>query len=244
MDGDRQMHVPKRQSHLPRATPMRFINHEDEYNVERALVPVMSYADDQMPSTSNVTSDLWRMPPLVNHHGDQFSMDLKTLMFIAGQAKVGMPQAPKRLPNVFVGPCYHCGGDHLIKDCPYLHQPRSTHGVPNLMRHCVECAIKHVVPECPMNPKNKRKATLNTIETIPSPSGTESDGAQSANTSNRAQKQTQEENKEEAKTERSSRNSWKARRQRRKAAQKRRAEKAKSDEEVVKKDKEEKHKEG
>ena len=170
MDGDGQMLVVlERQSHLPRATPMRFINHEDEYNVERALVPIMSYADDQMPSTSTVTSDLWRMPPLVNHHGDQFSMDLKTLMFIAGQAEVGMPQAPKRLPNVFVGPCYHCGGDHLIKDCPYLHQPRSTHGVPDLMRHCVECAIKHLVPECPMNPKNKGKAPLNPIETIASP---------------------------------------------------------------------------
>ena len=148
----------------------------------------MSHADDQMPSTSTVTSDLWRMPPLVNHHEDRFSMDLKTLMFIAGQAKVGMPQAPKRLPNVSVGPCYHCGGDHLIKDCPYLHQPRSTHGVPDLTRYCVECAIKHLVPDCPMKLKKKRKATLNAIERIPYLSGTESDGAQPANATNRAKK--------------------------------------------------------
>ena len=108
------------------------------------------------------------------------------------------------------------------------------------MRHCVECAIKHLVPECPMNPENKRKATLNAVETIPSPSGTESDGAQTANAVHGAQKQTQEENKEETKMERISRNPWKARRQRHKATQKHHDEKAKSDKEVVKKEIEEK----
>ena len=91
--------------------------------------------------------------------------------------------------------------------------------------------------------REQRKGYTNSIQTIPSPSGTESEGAKPTNATITAKKQTQEENKEEAKTERSSKNSWKARRQRRKAAQKRRAEKAKSDEEVVKKDKEEKHKE-
>ena len=50
-----------------------------------------------------------------------------------------------------------------------------------------------------MNPENKGKATLNAIETIPSPSGTESNGAKIANAIHRAQKQTQEENKEEKK---------------------------------------------
>ena len=148
---------------------MRLINIEDEYNANRALVPTKPYVDDQMTSTNNVTSNLWRVPPLVNHHGDQFCMDLRMLMFIVGQEKVGMPQVPKRPPNVPLGPCYHCGGDHLIKDCPYLHQPRSTHGVPDLTRFCVECAIKHLVSECPLNPKNNRKATLNAVETIPSP---------------------------------------------------------------------------
>ena len=89
----------------------------------------------------------------------------------------------------------------MIKDCPYLHQPRSTHGVLDLTRYYVECAIKHLVPECPLNPENKGKATLNAIQTIPSPSRIESDGAQPANAITRAKKQTKEENKEETKKE-------------------------------------------
>ena len=110
MDGDGQMPVVlERQSHLQRANLMRFINHEDEYNVERAVVPVMPYATEQMPLPSTMTSGLWRVPPLVNHHRDQFSMDLKALMFMEGQAKVGMPHVPKRLPNVSMKPCFIVG---------------------------------------------------------------------------------------------------------------------------------------
>ena len=44
-------------------------------------------------------------------------MDLSELLFITGQGKVGIPQAPKRLQKAPVGPCYNCGGYNLIKDC-------------------------------------------------------------------------------------------------------------------------------
>ena len=92
MDGDRHTAILlERQTHIPRVAPMRLINHEDEYNAQRVIAPIMPYANDQMSSTSNVTLDLWRVPPLVNHHGDQFCMDLKMLMFIARQPKAIMP---------------------------------------------------------------------------------------------------------------------------------------------------------
>ena len=100
-----------------------------------------------------------------------------------------MPQAPKRLLNVPLGPSYHYGDDQLIKDYPYFCQSRSAHSVPtspNLTRYFLECAIKHLVLECPLNPKNKEKVTLNLVQIILSPSGTESNGAKHVNTVTRA----------------------------------------------------------
>ena len=61
--------------------------------------------------------------PSVTFFEGQFSMDLNTLMFIANQARLPAAQGPKQAPNLPLGPCYNCLGDHLIKDCPYPRQP-------------------------------------------------------------------------------------------------------------------------
>lgn len=144
-------------------------------------------------------------------------MDLNTLMFIAGQARPQMPMAPKRPPNAPLGPCYNCGGDHLIKDCPYPHQPRQGNvspAVPALTRYCLDCGIKHVVPDCPLNPDKKAKATLNIVETIPSTSEQENEEVAPVQVITRAQRKRNPETQqsEEDKSEQSSQNSWKARR--------------------------------
>ena len=122
----------------------------------------------------------------------QFNMDLNTLMFIARQNR--MPMAPKRAPNLPLGPCFNCLENHLIKDCPYPRQPRQTNvnpTVPALARYCLECGIKHLVSNCPLNPKKKGKVALNLLETIPSSSGNKSEGAKPINVVMRAQAQQQ-----------------------------------------------------
>ena len=156
-------------------------------------------------------------------------MDLNTLMFIAGQNR--MPMAPKRAPNLPLGPCFNCLENHLIKDCPYPRQPRQTNATPAILalaRYCLECGIKHLVSDCPLNLEKTGKVTLNLLETIPSSSGNESEGAKPVNVVTRAQAQEQvaQPTIEEGKSERSSPNSWKVRRQRRVVAKKRREEKA------------------
>ena len=105
-----------------------------------------------------------------------FSMDLNTLMFIANQARLPTAQGQKQAPNLPLGPCYNCSGDHLIKDCPYPRQPRPNpaNNVPALARYCLECGIKHLVSDCSLNLDKKGKATLNLLETIPSSNGNES----------------------------------------------------------------------
>ena len=72
---------------------------------------------------------------------------------------------------------------------------------------------------------------MNLLETIPSSSGIESEGAKLVNvvTKTRAQQQATQPTIEEEKFERSSPNSWKARRQRRVAAKKSREEKARKE---------------
>ena len=89
----------------------------------------------------------WTRNPLVTFSKGQFSMDLNTLMFIANQARLPAAQGPKRAPNLPLGPCYNCSGDHLIKDCPYPRQPRPNpaNNVLALAKYCLECGIKHLV---------------------------------------------------------------------------------------------------
>ena len=151
-------------------------------------------------------------------------MDLNTLMFIANQARLPVAQGPKRAPNLPLGPCYNCSGDHLIKDCPYPRQPRPNpaNNVPALARYCLECGIKHLVSDCSLNPDKKGKATLNLLETIPSSSGNESEDIKSVKIVTRAQalKDATQKMDSEEKYENPSPSTWKAHCQRRMAAEK------------------------
>ena len=74
-------------------------------------------------------------------------MDLKTLLFIAGQGRARMTQASKRLPNAPLRPCHNYGGDCWARVCPSSQQARPTQAIytlPTLARHCLECGIKHL----------------------------------------------------------------------------------------------------
>ena len=135
----------------------------------------MPYVNETQYGQPEESQEWIRNPPLTFSKG-KFSMDLNTLMFIANQARLPIAQGPKQAPNLPLGPCYNCLGDHLIKDCPYPRQPRPnpTNNVPALVRYCLECGIKHLVSDCSLNPDKKGKAPLNVLETIPLSSGNES----------------------------------------------------------------------
>ena len=75
----------------------------------------MPYVDNQMSLPSEGTLDQWQRP-MVSFQEGQYNMDLNTLLFIVGQGKTRVSQAPKRPPNAPLGPCYNYEGDHLIKD--------------------------------------------------------------------------------------------------------------------------------
>ena len=92
---------------------------------------------------------------MVSFQEDKYSMDLNTLMLTSWQENEKNPQAPKRMPNALLEPCYNCGGDQLIDDFLYPHQLRHNQALPPLARYCLECGITNLVIECPLNPKNK-----------------------------------------------------------------------------------------
>ena len=96
--------------------------------------------------------------------GQQFNMDYNTLMFIMGQGR--MPMAPKRAPNLPLGPCYNCSSNHLIKDFPHPRQPRQmpmASAIPTLARYCLECGIKHLVLNYPLDPKKKGESNFELV---------------------------------------------------------------------------------
>ncbi|WP_208972785.1 hypothetical protein, partial [Escherichia coli] len=75
--------------------------------------------------------------------------------------------------------------------------------VPALNRYCLECGIKHLVSDCPLNPEKKGKATLNILETIPSTSEHENEEITPVQVLTRAQRKKNPETKlsEEEKSE-------------------------------------------
>ena len=116
MGGDWAILVLDRQPPLPKIAPVRIVNHDKTYNDERALVPITSYLEEPAYIPKEGLLDL-NQGPIVTFQDGQYSMDLSTLLFIAGQGRGGMP--PKKPQNAPQGPCYNYGSyDHWTRECP------------------------------------------------------------------------------------------------------------------------------
>ncbi|MCO5583996.1 hypothetical protein L7F22_037914 [Adiantum nelumboides] len=127
------------------------------------------------------------------------------------------PPPPNQPP---IGPCFNCGiPDHWERSCPHKGQRVKIYGF------CGDCGIKHILPECPKNPDNKGKTTLNKVGVLPSASsGSETKAVVQVNVVTRAQAKDLEKDKSmfgiPIPTEngslsvRTQRKSWKAKRER------------------------------
>lgn len=158
--GERAQLVLGNQPPLPGQAVVRYVQPEEVAH-DGALVPVSYYEREGGEDRSNYESSSpgHYEAPTMTPEGI-FNMDMNTLWFIAngGARQMGQPgQRPyKSGPNPATtppGPCYNCGEDHWIRDCP--HPRRDTpHGqaaapppprLPPLTRFCVDCGIKHFV---------------------------------------------------------------------------------------------------
>lgn len=156
-EGERPSLVLERQPPLPKTTPVRLVEHNDDGGQERALVPITPYGEELSYVLSEERLD-WSRTPHISLLEGQFNMDLNTLMFIAGQARMLM--VPKRALNMPLGPCYNYSGHHLIEDCPHPRKSQQINiatAVPALARYCLYCGVKHLVHDCPLNPEQKTK---------------------------------------------------------------------------------------
>ncbi|MCO5608162.1 hypothetical protein L7F22_062368 [Adiantum nelumboides] len=165
---------------------------------------------------------------------DQYLVDERTLMFIANQNykprgypnRERQPMGPPPPDQQPIGPCFNCGSpDHWERSCPHKGQRVKIYGF------CSDCGIKHILPECPRNPDNKGKATLNKVGVLPSASsGSETEPMVQVNVVTRAQaKELEKENPMEKNARvpvltkngslsvRTQCKSWKAKRERMKA---------------------------
>lgn len=221
---------------LPGQATVRYVQPEDIIT-ETAMVPMTYYKEeiDQMGAmtTTNTPSELGGVPE------GNYQMDHNTLWFIAnGGARQALPGIRPYPPRVIpMGTCYRCKGDHYVRDCPELKadvQPsadRAT-GVAPLARFCLECRIKHIVQDYPINPDNKGKKsiTLNMVEVLNlegSPNTSEAEQTVPFQAMTRAQAQAQQETEvgdiAASEITKSPFKSWRARRARRAAAKKKRA---------------------
>ena len=115
---------------------MCIVNHNETYNDERALVPVTSYLEEPAYIPEEGSLDLGRGPTVTFPDG-QYSMELGTLLLMAGQGRSGMP--PKKPHNAPQGPCYNYGSyDHWVRECPSPKQPRPNQAILALARYCLK----------------------------------------------------------------------------------------------------------
>ncbi|MCO5587134.1 hypothetical protein L7F22_041081 [Adiantum nelumboides] len=165
---------------------------------------------------------------------DQYLVNERTLMFIANQNykprgypnRERQPMGPPPPNQQPIGPCFNCGSpDHWERSCPHKGQRVKTYGF------CSDCGIKHILPECPRNPDNKGKTTLNKVGVLPSASsGSETKPVVQVNVVTKAQAKELEKEKPKEENARvpvptenkslsvkTQRKSWKAKRKRMKA---------------------------
>ena len=90
------------------------------------------------------------------------------------QAPMRARQTPVRTP----GPCFGCGGDHWLRECP--DKPTISYGtskLPPLERYCIGCGQDHFPKDCPTRQADNTKARpsqgLNYIQVIPSPNSSD-----------------------------------------------------------------------
>ena len=197
---------------------MHIINHNKTYNDEWALIPITSYLDEP----AYIPKEGFLGGSTVTFQDGQYSMDLGTLLFIAGQGRGGMPsKKPQNAPQI---PRYNYGSyDHWARECPspkQLRPPPANQAILALAMYCFECGIMNLVADYPHNFDKKGKAPLNTVNVIPSPnttlvpSGEEIEEVKLVNVVTQAQPKNNPMINKETQTEKSSRNTWKARRQR------------------------------
>lgn len=253
---ERAQPVLGNQPPLPGAAVVRYVQPKD-MGLEGALVLISYYGGESSEDPTNYVSSLqgtYEASTVVPK--GQYNLDLNTLWFVAnGGTRPGGQPGPRpyrpRPPTSAAppGPCFNCGGDHWVRDCPHPRKERPTTptlpppapSLPPLTRFCLDCGIKHFVQDCPKNPDNKGKATvgINLIEILPStssPSSSESDVVVPLKAITRAQARAKDESKREDEAEptpsesrKKSKESWKARRAKRAASRKTQNEKTKEE---------------
>ena len=86
------------------------------------------------------------------------------------------PLRPRMQPVRKARPCFGCGGDNWLRDCP--DKPVISYKgekLPPIERYCIGCSVEHLPKVCPHRPNVNPPGTqgpnqgLNYIEVIPSP---------------------------------------------------------------------------
>ena len=110
---------------LPGAAVVRYIQTEEEHH-DKTMVPVNYYGEEENEQPSqqaSISMNPYETQTIVLE--GQYQMDHNTLWFIAnGMARPIGPNEPRPYklgPSLALplGPCFNCGGDHWVRDCPY-----------------------------------------------------------------------------------------------------------------------------
>ena len=117
---------------LPRAAVVRYLQPEDEHH-DGTLVQVNCYSEEEnekLSQQASISMYPYEMQTIVRE--GQYQMDHNTLWFIANKMATPIgPQGPRPYksgppPAAPPRPCYNCGENHWVRDCPY---PRGGHYV-------------------------------------------------------------------------------------------------------------------
>ena len=153
---------------LPNTTPVRYAQVEDPTQGYELVSMPPYYSKNDYPyfeTYEDQGNQLYSIQEPSNE-------DPNTLMLI--QAPMRARQTPLRTQ----GPCFGCGGDHWLRECP--DKPTISYGMsklPPLERYCIGCGQDHFPKDCPTRQTENTKAQpsqgLNYIQVIPSPNSSD-----------------------------------------------------------------------
>lgn len=155
------------------------------------MVPVMPYYVEEPQQQSSYQE----RPQDYGHESSnqRITIDAQTLMMIArgdfrqpggySNNNNNRKPPPNQNPNNTEGPCFECGKDHWVRDCPVRQEKDNQARIaaqlwPRVPRYCAECSVSHLSMDCPVKWAEKpyTPTSLGMIGVIPSPSSSENEG--------------------------------------------------------------------
>ena len=163
----------------PGTTPFHYVHEVEDSGQSLELVPSGPYYEENQESMQLAISQLTDLDTSI------VQLPAQALYMLANGGYRPQGGYAKRSTSpradTPVGPCFECGGPHLVRDCLVRKEKNLATNAggyqpwPRVLWYCGGCGNDHLAKDCPNKPA-ETKTSFGYVEVIPSPSVSETEG--------------------------------------------------------------------